>query len=191
MAEHANRPENALRRVEGVQLALRVVERDDAEYIHGLRTDPAYNTHLSEVTGTAVDQRNWIARYKSREADGHEYYYVIERLCDGQRCGLVRLYDITDDRFTWGSWILDENKPPKAALESAVLSFGTGFDQLGKELAFIDVRRGNTRAISFYRGFGMTETGADELDLYFTYSADQFRADRARHLSVVRESVSS
>ena len=124
-------PEN-LARVEGPNLILRLIRPEDADYVQALRTDPAYNRHLSEVRGTAEDQRSWIEGYKAREADLRELYYVIERK-DGTRCGLVRLYDIRADSFTWGSWILDYNKTRKAALESAVLSFGIGFEELGRD----------------------------------------------------------
>ena len=160
-------------RIDGQRLALRLVTPDDAGYIHGLRFDPRYNTHLSPVTGSAEDQRAWIERYKQREVAGQEYYYVIERR-DGQRCGVVRLYDIADGRFTWGSWILDENKPAKAALESAVLSFTVAFDKLGLERGAIDVRQENAKAIAFYRRFGMIETGDDARDIFFEYKRENF-----------------
>lgn len=175
---------NGLHRVNGPNLALRLIEPGDADYVHGLRMDPTYNQHLSEVRGTVEDQRRWIESYKAREAKGHEYYYVIERN-DGRRCGVVRLYDIDAESFTWGSWILDHNKPPKAALESAVLSFGIGFDTLGKSKALVDVRRQNERAHAFYLRFGMNQVDADELNIYFTYSRVRYEADRETHLSVV------
>ena len=171
--------------VTGLRLRLRLITPDDAEYVYGLRTDPALNAHLSEVRGTIEDQRRWIEAYKAREADGSELYYVIERLADARRCGVVRLYDIEQDRFTWGSWILDSNKPPKAALESAVLSFGVGFEVLGCAVAHIDVRRENAKALALYRRFGATETHADEQDISFTYSRARFLADRPGHLAML------
>jgi RimJ/RimL family protein N-acetyltransferase len=171
----------ALTWVEGPNLVLRLISPDDADYVHGLRTDPAYNTHLSEVRGTAQDQRRWIESYKAREADRQELYYVIERK-NGTRCGLVRLYDIGQDSFTWGSWILDHNKTPKAALESAVLSFGVGFDTLGLPVALIDVRIGNDQALKFYRRLGMTELRRDDLNIYFSYLSSQFDADRGAYM---------
>jgi RimJ/RimL family protein N-acetyltransferase len=174
-------------RVEGVNLALRLVRPDDAGYVHALRTDPALNAHLSAVDGTVADQRRWIEGYKAREAAGTEAYYVIERRDDGRRCGLVRLYRIEADRFTWGSWILDATKPPKAALESAVLSFGIGFEDLGRATALIDVRQQNARALAFYRRFGMTEVGADVSDVFFTYTRERFRSDRPGHLRALTE----
>lgn len=178
-----------LHRVEGVGLALRLVEPTDAGYIHGLRTDPAYNAHLSYVSGTAEDQRSWIERYKEREAEGLEFYYVIERLSDGHACGVVRLYNIQNNCFTWGSWILDHNKPSKAALESAGLSFGIGFDALQLDTAFVDVRKENTRAEALYRRFGMIETHRTEQDIYFSYSARQYAASKAAHLKVIKEAA--
>lgn len=171
----------------GVRLCLRLVTPEDAEFIHGLRTDPVYNKHLSPVTGTIEDQRAWIKAYKTREAASKEFYYIIERRGDGRACGVVRLYDITGDRFTWGSWILNAAKPSKAALESAMLSFGAGFERLGLRLAQLDVRRTNTRAIAFYRRFGMTEIGQDAENLYFELSRNDFLKAHTDFLAVIAE----
>lgn len=176
---------SALARVEGPNIALRLITPDDAAYVHDLRLNPAYNQHLSEVRGTAEDQRRWIADYKSREAEGREFYYVIERK-DGQPCGVVRLYDLDADSFTWGSWILDATKPPKAALESAVLSFGLGFEALGRSIAKIDVRVGNEHAQAFYRRMGMTQTHQTETDIFFTYPRTRFQADRDSYMDILR-----
>lgn len=171
--------------IEGIRLSLRLVLPADAGFIHGLRTDPVYNTHLSPVSGSVEDQRNWIETYKVREAAGQEYYFVIARK-DGARCGVVRLYDIVDDRFTWGSWILAHNKPRKAALESAILSFGAGFDILGLDVANVDVRVENTHAEAFYRRLGMTETHRTEQDIYFEYSSEQFKSGITTHMAVLQ-----
>ena len=43
--------------VEGPNLTLRLIKPEDAAYVHGLRTNPLYNSHLSKVTGTVQDQR--------------------------------------------------------------------------------------------------------------------------------------
>jgi RimJ/RimL family protein N-acetyltransferase len=176
----------ALSSIDGIQLSLRLVQPEDAPYIHGLRTDSTYNGHLSTVTGTVEDQRSWIEAYKTREAVGAEYYFVIERK-DGVRCGVVRLYDITGDQFTWGSWILDQNKPRKAALESAVLSFGVGFNTLGIHTANVDVRVENTHAEAFYRRLGMTEVRRTEQEIFFVYSRAQFDATKDAYLSILKQ----
>lgn len=174
----------ALERFEGHNLALRLIFPDDAEYVHGLRTDPAYNTYLSQVTGGVEDQRNWIVRYKARESEIRELYYVIERK-DGTRCGLVRLYDISSDSFTWGSWILDHNKPSKAALESAVLIYVIGFEALQIPKAVFDVRKGNEHTVSFHERFKANRTGETEQDILFEYPRSQFFTDKASYLAIL------
>ncbi len=184
----ATKPCPTLERSEGLRLAIRLVVPEDAAFIYGLRSDPRYNRHLSKVVGTVEDQRAWIEAYKGRETLGTEYYYVIERRSDHVPCGLVRLYEIGADRFTWGSWILDTNKPSKAALESAILSFGVGFDLLGKNLAVLDVRRENETAYAFYKRLGMTQVGQDATDLFFEYPASRFFRDRDMHLQLIQGS---
>lgn len=174
--------------VEGPNLTIRLIMPDDASYVRTLRTDPTYNRHLSEVRGTVEDQRQWIEGYKSREADGDELYYVIQRK-DGTRCGLVRLYEIGDNSFTWGSWILDANKPRKAALESALLSFSVGFDRLNLPRAFVDVRADNEKARSFYVRLGMVELLRDSQDIYFVYERKVFEGDRNVLLRIIEEEI--
>lgn len=178
----------SLARVSGPNLTLRLIDPADAPYVHALRTDPRYNTHLSSVQGSADDQRRWIERYKAREAALTELYYVIERT-DRTPCGLVRLYDIGPESFTWGSWILDANKPPKAALESAVLVYAAAFDSLGLSRATFDVRRDNANTLAFHRRFGATQTGETAQDIYFTYPRTRFEADRETHLAILREAA--
>lgn len=174
-------------RLEGVRLALRLAQPSDAAYIYGLRIDPSYNRYLSEVTGTVQDQEDWLRRYKEREASGSEYYYVIERRANAQPCGLVRLYDFEADHFRWGSWILDQHKPAKAALESAFLIYVQGFERLGLQKSLFDVRKDNERTLAFHSRFGAVETGRNDLDVFFEYTRAQFDADKANHLEVLQK----
>lgn len=176
-----NRPDP----LEGFLLRLRPVALEDAAYIHALRSDPRYNTHLSPVAGGVEAQRAWIERYLEREARGSEIYFVIERRSDAQRCGVVRLYDITEQQFTWGSWILDENKPRKAALESAVLIYKFGFENMQRRKAVFDVRHDNLHTLSFHRRFGSIEKGSDEINIYFEYPRDKFLAGLPHYLSIL------
>lgn len=173
-------------RVVGPNLTLRLITPDDTSYVQSLRTDPTYNRHLSAVLGTLEDQRRWIAGYKARESEGREFYYVIERR-DGMRCGLVRLYDIGDDSFTWGSWILDANKPRKAALESAFLIYRIAFEQLKLQRAEFDVRRDNEKTLQFHRRFGAKQTHESEQDIYFVYERTTFEADRTSFARIIEE----
>ncbi len=178
----------SISRIEGPNLVLRLIEPSDAEYVYGLRTDPRYNAYLSNVTGTVEDQRAWIEAYKEREALVEQLYYVIERK-DGVRCGLVRLYDIEDETFTWGSWILDENKTSKAALESALLVYRVGFEELCREMAVFDVRVENDRTIKFHDRFGATKVKEDGQDVFFKFARDTFEQNNERLYAVLDQSA--
>lgn len=174
----------ALDKVAGPNLVLRLIDPADAEYVFALRTDPNYNTHLSEVRGSVDDQRRWIEAYKARENELRELYYVIERQ-DGVRCGLVRLYDISEQSFTWGSWILDQNKPPKAALESAVIIYVIGFELMGIPKAVFEVRKDNTHTISFHERFNATRTGETDNEFLFDYPRERFAQDKPGYMALL------
>ena len=178
-------PRDTLSLIGGHRLQLRLINRDDATYVHGLRTNPVYSAHLSPVAGTVDDQRRWIDGYSLREEAGLEYYYIIERL-DGIRCGTVRLYAIGAQSFTWGSWILDHNKPSKAALESAVMVYSVAFDGLELRYSFFDVHKDNARTLAFHRRFGAVETGQDADNIYFELTRDSFARDRAGYLDIIK-----
>jgi RimJ/RimL family protein N-acetyltransferase len=172
--------------MEGVSLRLRPITPDDYIYIYGLQADPALSLHLSAVRGTALEQRDWILRYKKRESRRQEVYYIVERLDDCTACGTVRIYDIHAAEFTWGSWILDHNKTHKAALESAILIYTLGFCHLRCERAIFDVRRDNQHTLAFHRRFGAQEIYADNNNVYFEYMRDWFEADLEKYRSIVR-----
>lgn len=174
--------------MEGPNLRLRLITPEDARYVYALRKNPTYNAHLSEISGTVADQVAWIKAYKIREAAGLEYYFVIERN-DRIPCGLVRLYNFTADRFTWGSWILDHNKPPKAALESALLIYQVAFEGLGVADAVFEVRKENMHTQAFHRRFGAQQTGEDETNCYFIYTYKQFADDKAKFLRALESSA--
>lgn len=171
-------------KLEGPRLRMRLIEPQDGAYVYELRTNPNYNLYLSAITGSVADQEAWITRYKTREASVEEYYFVIERH-DGTRCGLVRLYDFESDHFTWGSWILDTNKPAKAALESAVLVYRFAFEHLKCARAVFEVIRDNEHTLHFHRRFGASETGQDDVNTYFEYTAEQFTRDQPQHLQAL------
>jgi RimJ/RimL family protein N-acetyltransferase len=72
-------------------------------------------------------------------------------------------------------------------LESAILSFGVGFDNLSLDMANVDVRVENTHAEAFYRRLGMTETHRTEQYVSVVYSRAQFGASKDVSLSILKQ----
>lgn len=161
--------------VSGAVITLKLAVEDDAAFIWGLRNDPRYNSHLSTTTGTVEDQKAWLRRYKEREAAGSEFYFCIFRNDDNRPCGTVRIYDIRDGQFTWGSWILNEDKPAKAALDTALQVYRYGFDALKLKKSVYDVRRDNAHTLRFHDRFGGIRTGEDTENIYYELPEARFR----------------
>ena len=165
---------NELGALSGFKVLLRLANPEDAEFVYNLRIDPAYNSHLSPITGGIAGQVEWIKNYKRREQASSEFYFIIERIDDLKPCGVVRLYDINNDTFTWGSWILNQDKPPKAALDSAMLIYSFGFRKLGLKKAVFEVDKKNTHTINFHERFGAKFVSEDELNRNYELSANEF-----------------
>lgn len=154
----------------------RLATEDDAAFIYSLRMDDNFNKYISAVGGGVEAQREWLVKYKERELSGQEYYFIICRKLDELPIGTVRLYDFRDDKksFCWGSWILNADKTPSSALESALLVYIFAFFTLNFERSHFDVRRQNTRVIDFHQKLGAELVGGDDLDLFFNYEKNTF-----------------
>ena len=152
--------------LESKTIRLRFVEENDAEFILKLRLDEKYNKYLSSVSSDVNAQKNWIRAYKEDEKEGRQFYFIIEKL-DGTQCGTLRVYDIRTDSFSWGSWILNEDKTKYAAIESAFLVYKFGFEYLGYNKSHFEVVKGNDSVISFHKKMGAVVNGEDDEHFYF------------------------
>lgn len=150
-------------------IVMRLVKEHDAEFILKLRLDLKYNTFLSEVSDNVQSQIDWIKKYKLDEQAGLQFYFIIERL-DGTSCGTVRIYDLKEDSFCWGSWILNEDKTRYAAIESALLVYRFGFECLGYKKSHFDVMKENKKVVSFHEKMGAKKVSEDEKNYYFEIS---------------------
>lgn len=146
---------------------LRLVEENDAEFILSLRLNEKYNKFLSLVSSEIEDQKKWIQQYKNEEKTRKQFYFIIERIDNNNPCGTVRIYNLSQDSFSWGSWILNENKTKYAALESAFLVYKFGFDELGYKKSHFDVRKENIKVIGFHEKMGAKKTHEDQENFYF------------------------
>ena len=150
-------------------IRLRLIEVSDASFILKLRLDSRYNTFLSTVSNDLQAQIEWIRNYKIYEDAKEQFYFIIERL-DGTPCGTVRIYDLREDSFCWGSWILNDEKTRYAAIESAILVYRFGFDVLGYEKSHFDVMKENQKVIAFHQKMGAEVIREDNNNIFFQIS---------------------
>lgn len=171
--------------VVGKTLVFRDVKVSDAAFILSLRKDPDKSRYLSAVSGGLADQESWLHRYGQSE---DQAYFIIEHM--GAPIGTVRLYDPRCVSFCWGSWILGEDRPSHAAMESALMVYAYAVDHLGFESSHFDVRKGNTRVWQFHERFGARRIAETELDYLYQIDAASIFASRQRYQRFLGDGVS-
>ncbi|NLF25765.1 MAG: GNAT family N-acetyltransferase [Deltaproteobacteria bacterium] len=152
---------------------LRLASIWDAEFIFSLRSDPQISAFLSKISGGVEEQRRWLTEYKLREAAQQEFYFVIlDPSCTP--LGTIRVYDITPETFTWGSWMLCKQAPKFAAIESALAAYDFGFNYLGLKRCTFTVDRLNLPVCRFHDNFGARRERADQKQYYYSFDQEGF-----------------
>ena len=166
--------------LEGKNINLRTVEIEDADFIYTMRQNRKKTKYLSKVTGTVDSQKEWIKNYKQREDEEEGFYFIIESK-NKDKFGLVRIYDLKNDSFCWGSWLIKEDTPKTSAIESALQIYEFGFYKLGFEKSHFDVRKGNDKVIAFHQRFGAKIVSEDELDYFFNFEKSDYEIIKEKY----------
>ncbi len=161
-------------------ISFRLARVADSEFILSLRLNEHKNKYLSPVDNDLDAQKEWLLRYEGREREKKEFYYIIEGV-DGRKLGAVRIYDFQGDSFCWGSWILTDDAPSYAAIESALFVYEVGFYQLGFKSSHFDVRKDNTKVFNFHRKFGAVVTREDPENYYLRISKSTYENTKTRY----------
>lgn len=161
--------------IEGKTLLFRDADIEDARFILELRSQTEKARHLSAISGRLIDQENWLAQYAS---DDTQAYFIIE--CKGKSIGTVRLYDPRQDSFCWGSWILQQNAPSHAAIESALMVYTYALQHLGFQRSHFDVRKENEKVWRFHERFGAQRSTSSHTDYFYRLERDAIVASLKR-----------
>lgn len=172
--------------VYGTNIDLRPVEIEDAEFILSLRLDPELNQYLSPVEDNLEKQREWIKNYRLYSRD---YYFIIQNKMQ-ESIGTIRVYDIQDVVFCWGSWIVIPQARKYASFESAFLLYRFAFEGLGLDKTNFDIRKDNKRVLNFHQKFGATIFGETDADYLMTYTKNTFLEKQDEYQNVIKEAVS-
>lgn len=171
-------------KVIGKNVVFRNANKDDAEFILHLRTDPLKGKYLSP-TNTDLDvQSVWLKRY---ESDNSQIYFIIENRA-GEPYGTIRIYDVQGDSFCWGSWILKDGRPSGFAVESAVLIYQFAIS-LGFKKSHFDVRKENTSVWQFHERFGALRVGERDEDYIYEISHDAIKNSFEKYKKYVNDAI--
>lgn len=110
----------------------RLVQESDAKFIFRLRSDSTKSKYLHDIEGGVENQIEWIRKYKVREEEGTDYYFIFFR--NEIPVGLMRIYNIHDKTFTGGSWIMSPEATMEEVIVCPIMLREIAFDVLGMEI---------------------------------------------------------
>jgi len=158
------------------EFCARLVCETDAPFIIQLRTDVERGRFLHETDNDINRQVEWIKKYKAREADGLEYYFIF--LNNEEPYGLQRIYNIDwgQKSFTIGSWICSKQASVEMVARSQQIPLIIAFDILGLIHYTFDVKKENIYLLRYLRKLHyLKEYGEDEASVYF-YSSKEMNS---------------
>ena len=161
---------------------LRTVVDTDAEFILSLRTDERKRRFISETNSSLEVQKHWIKKYKQREEEEKEYYFIASD-AEGEYFGLYRVYKIESGLPEIGSWITKPgytkvSNPIK--LDIAIKDFV--FNKLQFNSIQFEVRRKNLSVNRYHQMFGAKLMREDELNYYYILTRDKFENNKTKLL---------
>ncbi len=162
----------------------RLVEPGDASFIYKLRTDSGLSRHVNSGSGKVEDQVKWIKDYKTREANGDEFYIISVNHATGAGQGVNRLYDFKDDSFELGSWLYLPNEDISKSILGDIFAKELGFGALGFDFCTFNVRKANLSVIRYHQGYQPDLVSQDELNLYFKLTKAQFNRNKMKYLKI-------
>ena len=129
---------------------MRPVAASDAALIVALRN--ASGQFLNKGAASEALQRAWIETYLSRADD---YYFVIERMNDGEPHGLAGIYDVNrvTRRAEWGRFVVRPGS--QAAIEAALLIYRCGFETLQLAQIHCYTLVENAKVVAFHDSCGL------------------------------------
>ncbi|GHT39675.1 hypothetical protein AGMMS49965_06350 [Bacteroidia bacterium] len=168
-------------KLERYGLYVRFVEESDAEFILKLRTNPDLNRYIHQTPPDVEVQRQWIHNYKERQRAGKDFYFIFEEP-QSVRLGVCRIYDITEENFTIGSWIFSPQAPIGSAILADIITREIAFELFPDKEHLFDVKRANTNVNRYHETFKSTLLFQDELTNYYTCSKENFEKYKNLHL---------
>lgn len=161
--------------VERFGIKLRLVEESDAAFILELRTDERNSRYISPTENSLEHQIDWIRKYKVREEQGQEYYFIASDL-SGVQFATFRLYPWRDGEMEVGSWV---SKPghdkPWNILRMLMTMQSYFYDQLGLEKVMYRVKKENRAMNKFVSLGGRVPFEEDEEFFYYYFTGQDLR----------------
>ena len=164
-------------------LHARLVREDDAAFILGLRIDPKRSRFIHSTDNDVGKQIQWIKNYKNREKIGSDYYFIYS--FEGKPIAVNRLYDITYDCATCGSWLCKDALLPEQSVSTLILLRDILFEILNLDYDRFDVRKANKQVLKLHKMFGARITGETDIDFFLELDKNTYKINKENILRIL------
>ena len=169
----------------GFSYRIRPVTVEDAPFIIETRLENEEKSqYIHRVSTDLKKQENWLNEYFKRPDD---YYFVIENLFNGQKEGLISIYNIKGKEAEWGRWVLKNGS--LAAVESVALIYQTAFEKLNLDELYTKTVEDNVSVVNFHKSINakMRRVIENEFELDGKYyNAVEQYVDREYYFSDIK-----
>jgi hypothetical protein len=162
-------------------LYVRFVEENDADFILSLRTNPNLNKYIHETKPDVELQRTWIQRYKERQKNEEDFYFMFEKP-QGAKLGVCRIYDINEESFTIGSWIFSQQAPVGSSILADIITREIAYERFPLKKHLFDVKRTNITVNRYNETYKSELLYQDERTNYYTCSKENFEKYKQIHI---------
>lgn len=163
-------------------LHCRLVNDDDAELITNLRSDEKLGRYIHSTPRDVASQIEWQHSYYQRQKEGIEYYFAYEK--GGVVYGFNRIYHITEEYFTIGSWVFSKESPIGMAILADIIVREIGFELFPEKLCAWDNRKDNTNVVKFSKTYNPRLMAETEMDYYFLCSAEDVETNKFKYVKL-------
>ena len=154
----------------GKYVTLREVRLEDAEFILNLRCDEKKAKYLHKTPNDIKKQIEYIKNYFFLK---NEWYFIAENK-SGKKIGTYRIYDIKNDSFCIGSWLMLNGVLANETFETDFLCKMYGFNVLGFNKIHFEVRKENKKVWKYHSNFGATKIAENEIEYFFELTKENY-----------------
>lgn len=154
----------------GKYINLREINMNDATFVLSLRCDPEKSKYLNKTDYALKKQEDYIRRYETLDK---EWYFIIENKT-GKKLGTYRVYDLRQESFCIGSWLMINGCTIEEVIEGDYMLRMFGFEQTKLDKIHFDVRKDNKKVINYHKLVGGRIVSEDDKNYFFTCSKSDY-----------------
>lgn len=163
-------------------LTVRLVREEDAAFIVKLRTNKRLSRFIHETDDDIEKQKEWIRKYKQRETEGKDYYFIY---FSGVRpVGVNRIYNITEESSTGGSWVCSEDAKMEESLATNFIS--TEIREMFEiPIGPYTVSKGNTQVLKFHLRMGAEIISDNDEEYILSRNAEKYNEMKEKYIKML------